>query len=163
VTAVTPAEAEAWHAARAVDTEASMRLSRNCRSGQALSTGLPAPSCPPHDRLHGGAGRPFESSLSGCPEGLLLFGWLQRDRIILVIARSVPGKRLEHPHRPTLEDHVHRATRLGRSRSLNLRIGISPFCRQIPRVSGSILPSSLAGVRVKKTLTSLTDSRGTFR
>jgi hypothetical protein len=32
---------------------------------------------------------------------------------------------LEHPHRPTLEDHVHRATRLGSSRSLNLRIGIS--------------------------------------
>src|SRR2546429_7700221 len=33
--------------------------------------------------------------------------------------------RLEHTHRPTLEDHVHRATRLGSSRSLNLRIGIS--------------------------------------
>jgi hypothetical protein len=32
---------------------------------------------------------------------------------------------LEHTHRPTLEDYVHRATRLGRSRSLNLRIGIS--------------------------------------
>src|SRR5262249_18914606 len=34
--------------------------------------------------------------------------------------------RLEHTHRPTLEDYVHRATRLGSSRSLNLRIGISP-------------------------------------
>src|SRR5215475_6754509 len=33
--------------------------------------------------------------------------------------------RLEHTHRSTLEDHVHRATRLGSSRSLNLRIGIS--------------------------------------
>jgi ornithine--oxo-acid transaminase len=31
---------------------------------------------------------------------------------------------LEHTHRPTLEDYVHRATRLGSSRSLNLRIGI---------------------------------------
>jgi hypothetical protein len=51
VTAVTPAEAEAWHAARAVDTEASMRLSCSCRSGQAPAstddtgdTGLPAPT-----------------------------------------------------------------------------------------------------------------------
>src|SRR5262249_7188512 len=33
--------------------------------------------------------------------------------------------RLEHTHRPALEDYVHRATRLGSSRSLNLRIGIS--------------------------------------
>src|SRR5215471_18801032 len=33
--------------------------------------------------------------------------------------------RLEHTHRPTLEDYVHRAARLG-SRSLNLRIGIRP-------------------------------------
>src|SRR6266567_4628969 len=33
---------------------------------------------------------------------------------------------LEHTHRPTLEDYVHRATRLGSSRSLNLRIGIRP-------------------------------------
>src|SRR5262249_45966799 len=32
--------------------------------------------------------------------------------------------RLEHTHRPTLEDYVHRATRLGSSRSLNLRIGM---------------------------------------
>ena len=32
--------------------------------------------------------------------------------------------RLEHTHRPTLEDHVHRATRLGSSRSLNLRFGL---------------------------------------
>jgi hypothetical protein len=32
---VTSAEAEAWHAARAIETEASMRLSRNCRSGLA--------------------------------------------------------------------------------------------------------------------------------
>src|SRR5262245_35125056 len=34
--------------------------------------------------------------------------------------------RLEHTHRPALEDYVHRATRLGSSRSLNLRIGIIP-------------------------------------
>src|SRR5262249_46525810 len=34
--------------------------------------------------------------------------------------------RLEHTHRPTLEDYVHRATRLGSSRSLNMRIGINP-------------------------------------
>src|SRR5438552_13117479 len=33
--------------------------------------------------------------------------------------------RLEHTHRPTLEDHVHRAARLGSSRSLNLRLGIN--------------------------------------
>src|SRR5262249_8570263 len=33
--------------------------------------------------------------------------------------------RLEHTHRPTLEDYVHRATRLGSSRSLNMRIGIN--------------------------------------
>src|SRR5262249_19556666 len=33
--------------------------------------------------------------------------------------------RLEHTHRPTLEDYVHPATRRGSSRSLNLRIGIS--------------------------------------
>src|SRR5205809_7340300 len=39
--------------------------------------------------------------------------------------------RLEHTHRPTLEDYVHRATRLGSSRSLNLRIGIS-----VPAVLG---------------------------
>src|SRR5215469_3120735 len=32
--------------------------------------------------------------------------------------------RLEHTHRSALEDYVHRATRLGSSRSLNLRIGI---------------------------------------
>src|SRR5215472_6955915 len=35
--------------------------------------------------------------------------------------------RLEHTHRPTLEDYVHRATRLGSSRSLNLRIGINGY------------------------------------
>jgi hypothetical protein len=31
---------------------------------------------------------------------------------------------------PTLEGYVHRATRLGRSRSLNLRIGITDFSPQ---------------------------------
>src|SRR5262245_6292596 len=38
--------------------------------------------------------------------------------------------RLEHTHRPTLEDYVHRATRLGSSRSLNMRIGIRPTAEQ---------------------------------
>jgi hypothetical protein len=33
--------------------------------------------------------------------------------------------RLEHAHRPALENHVRRSPRLGSSRSLNLRIGIS--------------------------------------
>jgi hypothetical protein len=33
--------------------------------------------------------------------------------------------RLEHPHRSALEDHVHRASRVGQRRLLNVRIGIS--------------------------------------
>ena len=33
--------------------------------------------------------------------------------------------RLEHSHRPTVEDHVNRAPRLALHRSINLRIGIS--------------------------------------
>src|SRR6516164_4248746 len=33
--------------------------------------------------------------------------------------------RLEHPHRPAVEDHVNRASRLGLHRSIILRIGIS--------------------------------------
>src|SRR5215831_14966248 len=37
--------------------------------------------------------------------------------------------RLEHSHRPTLEDYVHRATQLGSSRSLNLRISITRLLR----------------------------------
>src|SRR5262245_53984517 len=41
--------------------------------------------------------------------------------------------RLEHTHRPTLEDYVHRATRLRSSRPLNLRIGITPnFHPRVP-------------------------------
>jgi len=101
VTAVTSAEAEAWHAARAVDTEASMRLSRNCRSGQALSTGLPAPSCPPHDRLLGGAGPLCGEQPLGCPEGLLLFGAVQRGRIRAAMACGCPknaGGLCDVPH-----------------------------------------------------------------
>jgi hypothetical protein len=44
--------------------------------------------------------------------------------------------RLEHTHRPTLEDYVHRATRPGSSRSLNLRIGITPSSRhQLSRIA----------------------------
>src|SRR5262249_29009549 len=42
--------------------------------------------------------------------------------------------RLEHTHRPTLEDYVHRATRLGSSRSLNLRIGITSPPHSIHRM-----------------------------
>src|SRR6516164_2602233 len=45
--------------------------------------------------------------------------------------------RLEHTHRPTLEGYVHRATRLGRSRSLNLRIGIRPAATSAPRCTRS--------------------------
>src|SRR5262249_16621200 len=41
--------------------------------------------------------------------------------------------RLEHTHRPTLEDYVHRATRLGSSRSLNLRIGITSMALLLRR------------------------------
>src|SRR5689334_7908188 len=33
--------------------------------------------------------------------------------------------RLEHSHRPTVEDHVNRAPRLGLHRSINLKIGIT--------------------------------------
>src|SRR5262245_2679632 len=51
---------------------------------------------------------------------------LQPDFQILRRYRRPLLLRLEHTHRSTLEDHVHRATRLGSSRSLNLRIGIRP-------------------------------------
>src|SRR5262249_2702734 len=54
--------------------------------------------------------------------------------------------RLEHTHRPALEDYVHRATRLGSSRSLNLRIGISrailPSRSRRPRVIRAHQPGS---------------------
>src|SRR5262249_16321399 len=60
--------------------------------------------------------------------------------------------RLEHTHRPTLEDYVHRATRLGSSRSLNMRIGISWRERDGPTVKspahpgfGRILIERMAG------------------
>src|SRR5215470_368128 len=49
--------------------------------------------------------------------------------------------RLEHTHRPTLEDYVHRATRLGSSRSLNMRIGIrkpGPRFSESPDVSNGL-------------------------
>ncbi len=38
--------------------------------------------------------------------------------------------RLEHTHRPTLDDHVHRAPRLSSRRALNLRIGYNCPSRQ---------------------------------
>src|SRR5262249_17484610 len=47
---------------------------------------------------------------------------------------------LEHTHRPTLEDYVHRATRLGSSRSLNLRIGITPNYRAPRRLAWRSAP-----------------------
>src|SRR6516225_4305603 len=51
--------------------------------------------------------------------------------------------RLEHTHRPALEDYVHRATRLGSGRSLNLRIGISLFNRKNLRGCGMAVPEPL--------------------
>src|SRR5215813_8278099 len=45
--------------------------------------------------------------------------------------------RLEHTHRPTLEDYVHRATRLGSSRSLNLRIGIMAILETVRPVTST--------------------------
>src|SRR5215467_12092553 len=58
--------------------------------------------------------------------------WLSPDFQILRRYRRPLLLRLEHTHRPTLEDYVHRATRLGSSRSLNLRIGIRTFPGQPP-------------------------------
>src|SRR5262249_47569780 len=52
--------------------------------------------------------------------------------------------RLEHTHRPTLEDYVHRATRLGSSRSLNLRIGIRLAGPPSDRLSGSPIRGGIA-------------------
>ena len=65
MTAVTPAEAEAWHAARAADTEAPPPpwVFCSCRSGQALppsspiTMGLPAPISP-NDPLESRKPRP---------------------------------------------------------------------------------------------------------
>src|SRR5215468_6561676 len=56
--------------------------------------------------------------------------------------------RLEHTHRPTLEDYVHRATRLGSSRSLNMRIGIRSFLTLAGHdgsVSSESAPATRAG------------------
>jgi hypothetical protein len=41
--------------------------------------------------------------------------------------------RLEHAHRSAVENHVHRAPRLGSRRSLNLRIGINPPTHRMGR------------------------------
>src|SRR6266446_5775006 len=66
---------------------------------------------------------------------------VKRDFQILRRYRQPLLLRLEHTHRPTLEDYVHRATRLGSSRSLNLRIGIRLRieARKIspPRIAGA--------------------------
>src|SRR6201984_1748973 len=43
--------------------------------------------------------------------------------------------RMEHAHRSAMENHVHRAPRLGRRRSLNLRIGIKPYTRPRTRTA----------------------------
>src|SRR5262249_15371757 len=48
--------------------------------------------------------------------------------------------RLEHAHRSAVENHVHRAPRLGSRRSPNLRIGISSSIlmkRQLPSSRGA--------------------------
>src|SRR5262249_21454898 len=50
--------------------------------------------------------------------------------------------RLEHTHRPTLADYVHRATRLGSSRSLNLRIGMS-WSRRRSRIDPAVFKESV--------------------
>src|SRR3989441_12819411 len=46
--------------------------------------------------------------------------------------------RLEHAHRSAVENHVHRPPRLGSRRSLNLRIGISPFAEGEPHDVGTV-------------------------
>src|SRR5262249_22721768 len=53
--------------------------------------------------------------------------------------------RLEHTHRTTLEDHVHRPTRLGSSQSLNLRIGITRLRRVLAKLDDR-LPGRLTGL-----------------
>jgi hypothetical protein len=40
--------------------------------------------------------------------------------------RSITAAYLEHAHRPTLENHVHRSPRLDSRWSLNLRLRINP-------------------------------------
>ena len=57
--------------------------------------------------------------------------------------------RLEHAHRSAVENHVHRAPRLGSRRSFNLRIGISQaFHFQDKRVrAGGVLCDSLANAQ----------------
>jgi hypothetical protein len=52
--------------------------------------------------------------------------WLSnRDLQIFRRHRRPLLLRLEHSHRPTMEDHVHRVTRLGGRRSVIVRVGIS--------------------------------------
>src|SRR5262245_50996535 len=52
--------------------------------------------------------------------------WLPNFQILRRHRRSLL-LRLEHAHRSAVENHVHRAARLGSRRSLKLRIGISRF------------------------------------
>src|SRR5215813_376950 len=52
--------------------------------------------------------------------------------------------RLEHTHRPPLEDHVHRPPRLGSSRSLKLRIGIR--CSNVLRTPASVRGRAVTGI-----------------
>src|SRR6516164_590626 len=49
--------------------------------------------------------------------------------------------RLEHPHRPAVEDHVNRASRLGLHRSIILRIGNTQRRESFVRNSGIRPPS----------------------
>src|SRR5262249_43949235 len=66
--------------------------------------------------------------------------------------------RLEHTHRPALEDYVHRATRLGSSRSLNLRIGITRCLRNrgqatVRKLTCIVKPSLVDGAPCQTTIT----------
>jgi DDE superfamily endonuclease len=51
--------------------------------------------------------------------------WLSNRVFILRRYRRSLLLRLEHPHRSTLEDHVHRSSRMGIHRSMIMRFGIS--------------------------------------
>ena len=58
--------------------------------------------------------------------------------------------RLEHPHRSAVENHFHRPTRLGSSRSLKLRIGINaPTAALCMKLSDTRKPSPT--IRMRRT------------
>src|SRR5262249_46855669 len=62
--------------------------------------------------------------------------------------------RLEHPHRSAVENHFHRPTRLGSSRSLKLRIGINaPTAALCMKLSDTRKPSPT--IRMRRTAKSV--------